>query len=150
MYLEAAGTGGSGNPYFYELTNINKIVFKEVFIASSRSGVSNNIYMNEFFNGSPTVKTKIQAITAGINYIVNFTDNFEKIAKFVNISGCTLSRPQQLLVTTDSKKSSTNSPGIRYNNTNPNGTPKNDSKTPLTPTSFTNNVVSDPTTQKTI
>jgi hypothetical protein len=126
LYLEAAGVDGGGNPYFYELTNINKIVFKEVFIASSRAGIANNIYINEFFNGSPTVKTKIQAITAGINYIVNFTDNFEKIAKFVNISGCTLSRPQQLLVITDSKKSSTNTRGIRYINNIPNGIAKND------------------------
>lgn len=127
LYLARAGVNGASVPQLYELINIHKIVFKEVFIASSRSGVPNDIIMNEFFNGSPTVKTKVQAITAGVNYVVNFKDNFEKIAKFVDVSGCTLLKPQQLLLLTNMKKSSTNTRGIRYNNQSPNGIPKGDS-----------------------
>jgi hypothetical protein len=154
LYLEAAGIDGSSNPYFYELTNINKIVFKEVFIASSRSGVSNNIYMNEFFSGSSTVKTRIQGITPGINYVVNFTDNFEKITKFVDINNCTLLRPGQLLITTSQNRilSPTSSNiGIRYRNNLPNGIAKN------LPTAFqpsgafsTGYLMSDPAIQKSI
>jgi hypothetical protein len=107
----------TGNSTF---ANCNKINFDDVVITAG-----NTITMNEFFSGSSILKTTVQSTTT-TNYTIAFTDNFEKIAKFVNISGCTLTRPQQLLLVTDSKKSSTNTGGIRYINNLPNGIAKND------------------------
>ena len=105
--------------------------------------------MNEFFNGSPELQTIISS-TSTTNYTIAFTDNFEKIAKFVNISGCTLSRPQQLLVITDSKKSTTNTRGIRYINNLPNGISKDNPSTSTQTTYSTNMLVGDPSFVKSI
>jgi hypothetical protein len=107
----------TGNSTF---VNCNKINFDDVVITAG-----NTITMNEFFNGSPELQTIISS-TSTTNYTIAFTDNFEKIAKFVNVNNCTLSRPQQLLMLTNTKKSSTNARGTRYNNQSPNGVAKND------------------------
>lgn len=107
LYLQSATT----------LINCHKINFDRVIITS---GIT--ITMNEFFSGSPGLKTTISP-SAATNYTIAFQDGFEKISKFVNISGCTLAKPQQLLVITNSKRSSTNR-GIRYINQSPNGIPK--------------------------
>jgi hypothetical protein len=107
----------TGNSTF---VNCNKINFDDVVITAG-----NTITMNEFFNGSPELQTIISS-TSTTNYTIAFTDNFEKIAKFVNVNNCTLSRPQQLLMLTNTKKSSTNARGTRYNNQSPNGIAKND------------------------
>ena len=108
LYLQSATT----------LINCHRINFDRVVIAS---GVT--ITMNEFFSGSPGLKTTMSPSTT-TNYTIAFRDGFEKISKFVNISGCTLAKPQQLLVITNSKRSSTNTRGIRYINQSPNGIPK--------------------------
>lgn len=99
------------------LINLHKLIFKNVII-----GASATITMNEFFSGSPSLVTNISS-TSAATYTIAFQDNFEKISKFVNINNCTLSRPQQLLVITNSKRSSTNR-GIRYINQSPNGIPE--------------------------
>lgn len=120
------------------LINCHRINFDRVVIAS---GIT--ITMNEFFSGSPGLKTTISASTT-TNYTIAFQDGFEKISKFVNISGCTLSRPQQLLVITNSKKNSTNTRGIRYINQSPNGIPKGKPST-LSPMTFgAGGLLSDP------
>jgi hypothetical protein len=106
------------------LINLHKLVFKNVII-----GAGNTITMNEFFSGSPSLVTNI--ISSGSNYTIAFQDGFEKIAKFVNISNCTLSKPLQLLVTTNSKRNSRNS-GIRYINQSPNGIAKGEPSVNLT------------------
>jgi hypothetical protein len=133
----------TGNSTF---VNCNKINFDNVLITAG-----NTITMNEFFSGSPILKTKVQSTTTA-NYTVTFTDNFEKIAKFVTITNCTLSRPQQLLVITDSKKSSTNTRGIRYINNLPNGISKGDPSIQniLTPGQSNNLLIGDPAFVKTI
>lgn len=122
------------------LINCHKINFDKVVIAS---GVT--ITMNEFFSGSPNLKTTISSSTI-TNYTITFQDGFEKITKFVNISGCTLSKPQQLLVVTNSKKNSTNTRGIRYINQSPNGISKGKPSTPtqVTYNSNTSMLLSDP------
>ena len=127
----------TGNSTF---VNCNKINFDNVVITAG-----NTITMNEFFSGSPNQKTTLQSSSTS-NYGITFTDNFEKIAKFVNISGCTLSSPQQLLVLTDSKKNSTNR-GIRYINSLPNGISKGDPSIQniLTPGQSSNLLIADPT-----
>lgn len=100
------------------LLNLNKLIFKNIILEGSLS-----VTMNEFFSGNPSLITNISS-TNSQNYTITFQDGFEKIAKFVNIRNCTLSKPQQLLVITNSKKSSTNTRGIRYINQSPNGIPE--------------------------
>jgi hypothetical protein len=119
------------------LINCHRINFDRVVIASNVT-----ITMNEFFSGSPNLKTTISP-SSTTNYTIVFQDGFEKISKFVNISGCTLSRPQQLLVITNSKKSSTNR-GVRYINQSPNGTPEGKPSTPTQTTFSTAGLLSDP------
>lgn len=106
----------TGNSTF---VNCNKINFDSVVITAG-----NTITMNEFFNGSPELQTAVSSTTT-TNAIITFTDNFEKIAKFVNINGVTFTRPQQLLLLTNQPKKSRNI-GIRYNNQSPNGISKGD------------------------
>jgi hypothetical protein len=131
----------------HTLINMHKIAWKSVNVA----GTATILTMNEFFSGKPNLKT-IVASSVASNYTVTFTDNFEKIAKFVNISGCTLSRPQQLLLITDSKKSSTNTRGIRYINSLPNGISKGDPSIQniLTPGQSSNLLIGDPAFVKSI
>jgi len=82
------------------------------------------ITMNEFFSGDAYTQTNITT-TSTTNATVTFTDNFEKIAKFVNMNGVTFAKPQQLLLITNQPKKSRNI-GIRYNNDLPNGISKGD------------------------
>ena len=107
--------------FTHTLTNINKMVWGNV-VLDTVSALTLN--MNEFFCGDATTQTNITTNTT-TNAIVTFTDNFEKIAKFVNINGITFTRPQQLLLLTNQPKKSRNR-GIRYNNDLPNGISKND------------------------
>jgi hypothetical protein len=108
--------------FTHTLTNMNKIVWGNV-VLDTVSVIGLN--MNEFFCGDATTRTNITTNNAAINATVTFTDNFEKIAKFINVNGVTFTRPQQLLLLTNQPKKSRNI-GIRYNNQSPNGTPKND------------------------
>lgn len=119
------------------LINLHKLIFKNVIL-----GASNTITMNEFFSGSPSLVTNISSTTT-VNYNIAFQDNFEKISKFVNINNCTLSNPQQLLVITNSPKSSKNS-GIRYINQSPNGIAKGDATILNTMTASAGGYVKDP------
>lgn len=140
LYLGAQGPSGAGGGTFtyikgdvdarkstlsparaftHTLTNMNKIVWGNVLLNTSLAITLN---MNEFFCGDATTQTNITASTT-TNAIVTFTDNFEKIAKFVTINGVTFTRPQQLLLLTNQPKKSRNR-GIRYNNQSPNGIAK--------------------------
>lgn len=108
------------------LINMDKINFRTVSIPANAS-----ITMNRFFSGSALVPTRIQS--TGTNYTITFQDGFEKITKFIKISNCTVSRPNQLLCITD-KSNKGGNVGIRYINQSPNGLPKNapSSATPMT------------------
>jgi hypothetical protein len=108
------------------LINCHKINFDNVIIV-----FPSTITMNEFFSGSPSLVTNISSNSTTSNNTITFQDGFEKIAKFVDISNCTLSKPLQLLVTTNSKRNSRNS-GIRYINQSPNGIAKNQPSVNLT------------------
>jgi hypothetical protein len=120
------------------LVNLHKLIFKNVII-----GASTTIKMNEFFSGSPSLVTNISSTGTTSNYTITFQDGFEKIAKFVDISNCTLSKPLQLLVTTNSKRNSRNS-GIRYINQSPNGIAKGVPST-LTQTTYNSQMlINDP------
>lgn len=118
------------------LINLHKLIFKNITLSPGTTYT-----MNEFFNGGPSLVTNISA--NGNNYIINFLDNFEKISKFVNIRNCTLSKPLQLLVITNSKRSLSNR-GIRYINQSPNGIAKNNPSTTNQTTYNSQMLINDP------
>ena len=88
--------------------------------------------MNEFFTGSPFVTTSVYSISPG-NYTVTFTNDFEKITKFIKINGANMTRPNQLLVITPgyNNRTGTQSTGIRSINHSPNGVPKGEPSVPI-------------------
>lgn len=100
------------------LIGMNKIFFYTVIITN---GIV--VTMNEFFSGRPETPSIIRSATAGSTYTIAFIDTFEKIAKFVEISDCILSRPLQLVVIAHDFPNVRNT-GIRYTNQSPNGFPK--------------------------
>lgn len=104
------------------LIDCHKIVFNIVTITA---GVT--ITMNQFFSGSAYTTSRIQSSTTA-NYTISFNNNKEKIAKFVNVSNCTITRRLQLILITKNKnpKNFTTNNGIRYINQSPNGFAKNE------------------------
>jgi hypothetical protein len=77
------------------------------------------ITMDEFFSGTPQIPTKVVSTTT-TNYTINFTDGFEKLAKNVRVSRCTISKRGQLLLLSKGGFG-INNLGIRYYNQLPNG-----------------------------
>ncbi len=77
------------------------------------------ITMDEFFSGTPQVPTKVVSSTTA-NYTINFTDGFEKLAKNVRVSRCTIGKIGQLLLLSKGGFG-VNNLGIRYYNQSPNG-----------------------------
>ena len=92
--------------------------------------------LNEFFSGSPDIRTVITPLAAA-GYSISFTDGFEKISKFIKIAGVIILNPNQLLVITDgwnkyaTQGSAVQNAGIRSINTSPNGIAKNKPSTLL-------------------
>jgi len=80
---------------------------------------NSTITMDEFFSGTPQIPTKVVSSTTA-NYTINFTDGFEKIAKNVRVSRCTIGRRGQLLLLSKGGFG-VNNLGIRYYNQSPNG-----------------------------
>jgi hypothetical protein len=111
------------NARFTVLISCTIVDFHKCIIDNIQLQGGQTITMNEFFSGSPSKVINIASSSVNTNYTIAFQDGFEKIAKFVNISNCTLSKPLQLLVITKSKLNSRNS-GIRYINQSPNGIAK--------------------------
>jgi hypothetical protein len=111
------------NARFTVLSNCTIVDFHKSIIDNIQLQGGQTITMNEFFSGSPSRLVNIASSNVNSNYTIAFQDGFEKISKFVNIIGCTLSKPLQLLVITKSKINSRNS-GIRYINQSPNGIAK--------------------------
>jgi len=133
-----ATTGGLTFSQGAVLINMDKI---PGIIATVTAG--NGITMNKFFSGSPKQKTTIQSSVAGTAITITFQDNFEKTAKFVKVSDCSLTRKGQLLMLTPNSDKGGNS-GIRYINQSPNGIAKNAPSVvdPITYSSF--GLVADP------
>jgi len=101
------------------LINMDKIAWNTVTITAGGT-----VTMNKFFSGNPKQKTTIQSSAAGTAYTITFQDDFEKTAKFVKTSDCSLTRRGQLLMLTPNSNKGGNS-GIRYINQSPNGIAKN-------------------------
>lgn len=118
-------------------TNMHRIPWPTVTITSGQT-----ITLNEFFSGTANYKTVVVP-TSTTNYNISFTDGFERLAKFVEISNCTLTRPNQLIVAGDCRAKGTNR-GIRYTNQSPNGLPKNLGKTKPSMTFDTSGLIPDP------
>jgi len=101
------------------LINCHRVNFDRIAITSASI-----ITMNEFFSGSPGLKTTItpSSIT---NYTITFQDRTEKFSRFIKINRATLSNPGQLTVITD-RGNQLNNVGIRFApNQRPNGVSKN-------------------------
>ena len=108
-------------------SSLNKVPLERVVITN---GVT--MLLDQFFIGTPEKPATITASTAAGQYNIRFTDDFEKISQDVNVSGCVLARPLQLLLSNTKKLNTikTTNVGIRYTNSSPNGFPKNTRKTP--------------------
>ena len=119
------------------LINMDKIAWNIVTVTGT------TLTMNKFFIGSPKQKTTIQSDVAGTAYTITFQDTFEKTAKFVKVSDCSLTRKGQLLMLTSNSDKGGNS-GIRYINQSPNGIAKNAPSVVNTMTSPTFGLVADP------
>jgi len=101
------------------LIDMDKIAWNTVTVTAGTT-----LTMNKFFSGSPKQKPTIQSSTSGTVYTITFQDTFEKIAKFVKVSDCSLTTKGQLLMLTPNSNKGGNS-GIRYINQSPNGIAKN-------------------------
>ena len=119
------------------LINMDKIAWNIVTVTGT------TLTMNKFFSGNPKQKPTIQSSVAGTAYTITFQDTFEKTAKFVKVSDCSLTRKGQLLVLTPNSDKGGNS-GIRYINQSPNGIAKNAPSIVNTMTSPAFGLVTDP------
>jgi len=120
------------------LLNINKVLFSSVTITSGSI-----ITTNQFFNGSPDRKTPVRP-SSSTNYTIRFSDQTEKFAKFVSISGATITNQGQLNVITKGGNLGGNS-GIRFSpNQKPNGWSKNTPSVANTQTYGFNGIPTDP------
>lgn len=99
-------------------TNMHQCPIPKVIVTTGRT-----ITMNQFFTGTPSNPAAISASTAVGQYTVTFTDSFERISTNVVVSGCVLSRPMQLILSSLFRINSikTTNSGIRYVNQSPNG-----------------------------
>lgn len=120
------------------LINCHRINFDRVVIASNVT-----ITMNEFFSGSPGLKTTISP-SSTTNYTITFQDRFEKFSKFVKVNRATVSTPGQLTVITD-KGNQLNNVGIKFApNQIANGFAKNKPSVNTTNPYGFNGILSDP------
>jgi hypothetical protein len=108
-------------------SNFNKVPLERVVITNGTT-----MSLNEFFIGTPEKPAVIAASTTVGQYAIQFTDGFEKVSQDVNVYGCRLVRPLQLVLSNTKKLNSlkSNNVGIRYTNQSPNGFSKNIRKTP--------------------
>lgn len=118
------------------LLNMNKVVWGQVIVAAGAT-----LTMNEFFCGSPDVRTIVSNGGSVSNtFTLAFQDSFEKIAHDVKVFSCNVSARNLFIVTIDSLSGGTwsgDTPftlspatylpnvGVRYINQLPNGVPKN-------------------------
>ena len=144
LYAQFGGTitylGGKVTGDLYSLTSSGSAInFDKVNLRRVNIALNQTLTMNRFFNGTASIPTRVQGSTSTIS----FQDTFEKIANNVKVSGCTLSRPGQLIVN-GANSNKGNNTGIRFGNQSPNGLPKN-TPTIKTETIFGIGNISDPT-----
>ncbi len=98
------------------LIGFDKPNFKEVVIVSSAT-----IIMDEFFQGSPVLKTRIST-SAVLNYTISFIDTRRKVSKFIRISNATITTRNQLIVMGGDDKNKGGNVGVSFqSNVMPNG-----------------------------
>jgi hypothetical protein len=76
------------------MTNMHKVTFQSLTITSGAT-----VTMNQFFGGSPDLKSTIVP-SSTTNYTISFSDALEKIARYVNVTRATVSRAGQLAIIT--------------------------------------------------
>lgn len=103
--------------------------------------------MDKFFSGRPDCVSNIFCATATGSYTISFQDTFEKLANWVRVSNCTVSRRGQLLILNQKAVNNTaRNTGVRYQNVWPNGVPKRSPFTSDRSTTFgAGGLLSDPT-----
>jgi hypothetical protein len=93
--------------------------------------------MDKFFAGRPDCISNVFCATATGSYTVTFQDDSEKLANWVRVSNCTLSRRGQLLILNQRGVNNTaRNTGVRYINSWPNGAPKHSPFTPDNSTTY--------------
>ena len=93
--------------------------------------------MDKFFSGRPDCLTNVFCLTSTGSYTVTFQDDSEKLANWVRVSNCTLSRRGQLLILNQKGVNNTaRNTGVRYINSWPNGAPKHSPFTPDNSTAY--------------
>lgn len=100
---------------------MNKMPLQRIVVTAGQT-----LTMDRFFTGTPSQICQVSS--TGANYTITFTDGFEKMGRYVAVSGATFSRPNQLLIITNPRfntNRSTNIGGVRYINQSPNGVPRN-------------------------
>jgi fibronectin-binding autotransporter adhesin len=104
------------------LRGMNKIPVPKINVTAASI-----LSMDQFFTGTPSNPCAIACSTAASTYSVVFPDTFERIATNVITSGCVLSRPMQLILSSPSRINTirTTNSGVRYVNQSPNGVAKN-------------------------
>jgi hypothetical protein len=102
-------------------TNATLVGFNRVFGIGTVS-ITNAVVltMDRFFCGTPSSRTEV---TSTGTYTVTFQDTLEKLANWVKVSGCTLTRRGQLIILNPKSDGGRNT-GVRYSNPWPNGAPK--------------------------
>ena len=115
LYLQTATTIINAHLTPWSFVNVNAIT----------------LTMNEFFSGTPEIRTFITPLApSGFN--ISFTDGFEKISKFIKMFGVNIVNPNQLLVITDdwckfaAQTAAAQNRGVRGINSLPNGISKGD------------------------
>jgi hypothetical protein len=123
------------------MIGFNKCPLRAIVVTAGQT-----LTCNALPSGTPSQICTISSSSAS-NYTIAFQDNFEKMGRFVAIRGANISRPLQLLVTTNAELNtnrSTNGQGIRYYNQSPNGVPRNRPSINDTMTAPAMGLVSDP------
>jgi len=100
------------------LIGVHKLRFRRVVL-------SNQITMDEFFQGSASQICQVVSNTAGIAYVIVFTNGFQKISNYTSVQDMTLTNSNvvrdSLLLTYSKANRGRNVGNITYINNKPNG-----------------------------
>lgn len=142
QYLSGKVT--SNNAILNIVTNQNVLGFSKCPLSAVVITAGQTVTMDSFFCGTPSQSCVISS--TGANYTIAFQDRFEKIGRFVKLSGATIANRNQLLVTNNSRFNTNRSTniGVRYINQSPNGIPKGEPSINDTMTVPALGLVSDP------
>jgi hypothetical protein len=147
--LATEGFTGIKNRGTLAISNVCTLIGFDKANGLNNISIANGITvtMDKFFSGRPGVITNVYCTTTTGAYTITFQDTIEKLANWVRVSNCTLSRPGQLLILNQKATTGTGrNVGVRYQNVWPNGVPKDSPFTSNTPMAYgAGGLLSDPT-----